>query len=405
MNELKNLLKELCPEGVEYKKIYNIADYEQPSKYLVKSTDYNDSYDTPVLTAGQTFILGYTNEIEGIFYASKENPIIIFDDFTGAFKWVDFPFKIKSSAIKIISAKKGAYVRYLYHLMSFLNYSSDEHKRLWISQYSEFEVPVPPLEVQREIVRILDNFTDLTTELTAKLTEELMARKKQYEYYRDELLKLHNKVKMVKLGDIATDIYRGAGIKRDEVTDVGIPCVRYGEIYTTYNTCFKQCVSHTKLEYVSNPKYFEHGDILFAITGESVEDIGKSIAYIGNEKCLAGGDIVVMKHEQNPRYLAHVLSTYNARQQKSKGKIKSKVVHTNVPAIKEITIPLPPMNIQERYADVLDNFDAICSDLSIGLSAEIEVRKKQYEYYRDMLLTFAETGDIIRQTDRQTDKQ
>ena len=210
---------------------------------------------------------------------------------------------------------------------------------------------------------------------------------------------------MVTLGDIATDIYRGSGIKRDEVTEGGIPCVRYGEIYTQYNTWFDECVSHTQLEYVSSPKYFEHGDILFAITGESVEDIAKSIAYLGHEKCLAGGDIVVLKHKQEPRYLAHVLATYEARKQKSKGKIKSKVVHSSVPAIKEITIPLPPLDVQKRYADVLDNFEKICNDLNIGLPAEIEARQKQYEYYRDALLTYAATGKIIAQTDRQTDRR
>ena len=180
----------------------------------------------------------------------------------------------------------------------------------------KFKLPVPPMEVQREIVRILDSFTLLTAELTAELT----ARKKQYEYYRDELLKPHKSIPMVTLKEINRSIYRGTGIKRDQVTEDGVPCVRYGEIYTTYNTWFDECVSYTKEEYVSSPKYFEHGDILFAITGESVEDISKSIAYIGHEKCLAGGDIVVMKHNQNPRYLAHVLNTSMAREQKSKGK-------------------------------------------------------------------------------------
>ena len=193
---------------------------------------------------------------------------------------------------------------------------------------------------------------------------------------------------MVTLKEIATSIYRGAGIKRDQITEEGIPCVRYGEIYTTYNTWFDECVSHTKEEYVSSPKYFEHGDILFAITGESVEDIAKSIAYVGHDKCLAGGDIVVMKHQQNPRYLAHVLNTTMIKEQKSKGKVKSKVVHSNVPSIEQIKIPLPSLEVQKRYADVLDNFEQICNDLNIGLPAEIEARQKQYEYYRDALLSF-----------------
>ena len=397
MSRLEEMIREFCPEGVEYKKIEEVANYEQPSKYIVKSTKYDDSYVTPVLTAGQTFILGYTNETDGIFQASKDNPVIIFDDFTGAFKWVDFPFKVKSSAMKIITTKENnMLLRYLFHIMGYLGFKSDEHKRLWISIYSRLEIPVPPLEVQREIVRILDSFTLLTAELTA--------RKKQYEYYRDELLKPKADIPMVKLKEIATSIYRGAGIKRDQVTEDGIPCVRYGEIYTTYNTWFDECVSHTKKEYISSPKYFEHGDILFAITGESVEDIAKSIAYVGHEKCLAGGDIVVMKHEQNPRYLAHVLNTSMAREQKSKGKVKSKVVHSNIPSIEQIEIPLPSLDVQKRYAEVLDNFEKICNDLNIGLPGEIEARQKQYEFYRDALLTYAATGKTIL-TDRQTDRQ
>ena len=146
------------------------------------------------------------------------------------------------------------------------------------------------------------------------------------------------------LGEIATEMYRGSGIKRDQVTKEGTPCVRYGEIYTTYNISFDTCASHTKKEYITSPKYFEHGDLLFAITGESVEDIGKTIAYLGDEKCLCGGDIICMKHRQNPKYLAYALSTPDAIRQKGLGKTKLKVVHTNAPALKAISIPLAPLS-------------------------------------------------------------
>ena len=181
----------------------------------------------------------------------------------------------------------------------------------------------------------------------------------------------------IKLGQIATEIFRGSGITRDQITESGVPCVRYGEIYTTYGIHFDKCISHTTIEKISNPKYFEHGDILFAITGEKVEDIAKSTAYVGNARCLAGGDIVVLKHNQNPKYLSYALATSDAVRQKTKGKVKSKVVHSSVPAIKEIEIP-----------KILDRFDRLCNDLSEGLPAEIEARQKQYEYYRDKLLSF-----------------
>jgi len=188
------------------------------------------------------------------------------------------------------------------------------------------------------------------------------------------------------LGEIATDMYRGAGITRDEVNDDGEPCVRYGEIYTTYDIWFDNCVSRTN----AGTKTFNHGDILFAITGERVDEIAKSCAYLGHETCYAGGDIVVMKHEQNPKYLAYALSTVSAQEQKSAGKIKSKVVHSSVPALKAIRIPFPSLEEQARIVEILDKFDALITDITAELPTEITARKKQYEYYRDKLLTFKE---------------
>ena len=179
MSRLEELIQELCPDGVEYCSIGCVVDYEQPTRYIVSSTNYSDDFLVPVLTAGQSFVLGYTDETDNIYNASEENPVIIFDDFTGAFKWVDFPFKVKSSAMKMLTANAAfTTLRYVFHIMSNIGYSSDEHKRLWISTYSEISIPLPPLPVQEEIVRILDKFTALEAELEA----ELEARKKQYEY-------------------------------------------------------------------------------------------------------------------------------------------------------------------------------------------------------------------------------
>ena len=403
MSRLDELIVELCPNGVEFHKIKDVYTRLKGTPITASKMKEiaNEDGDIRIFAGGKTVIDAFEDDI------SKANitrvPAVLVQS-RGVIDVVyyDKPFTFKSE-MWAYTADTVTEVKYLYYVLKnniniFREAASGMGSlpQISLKVTEEFKIPVPPLEVQREIVHILDYFTLLTAELTAELT----ARKKQYEYYRDELLKADSHIPMVTLGEIATDIYRGSGIKRDEVTEYGISCVRYGEIYTQYNTWFDKCVSHTQLQYVSNPKYFEHGDILFAITGESVEDIAKSIAYLGYEKCLAGGDIVVLKHEQEPRYLAHVLATYEARKQKSKGKIKSKVVHSSVPAIKEISIPLPPLDVQKRYADVLDNFDAICSDLNIGLPAEIEARQKQYEYYRDALLTYAATGKIIDQTDR-----
>lgn len=202
-----------------------------------------------------------------------------------------------------------------------------------------------------------------------------------------------NGVKYKTLGEIATDIFRGAGITRDQVCEIGTPCVRYGEIYTTYGIWFDECVSHTDEALLTSKKYFEHGDILFAITGESVADIAKSCAYVGDEKCLAGGDIVVLKHNEDPKYLAYALSTTEAQMQKSKGKVKSKVVHSSVPAIQAIRIPVPPLEVQREIVRILDNFTELTAELTAELMAELTARKKQYEYYRDMLMSFDNFGE------------
>lgn len=190
------------------------------------------------------------------------------------------------------------------------------------------------------------------------------------------------------IGEIATDIFRGSGIKRDDITEYGIPCVRYGEIYTTYDIWFDKCISHVQLNKVQSPKYFEYGDILFAITGESIEDIAKSVAYVGHDKCLAGGDIVVVKHNQDPKYLSYALSTTNAQKQKSAGKIKSKVVHASVPSISGIVIPIPPLQVQHEIVRILDSFTEFTTKLITELTTERTARKKQYEYYREQLMIF-----------------
>ncbi len=186
LNTIERLIAELCPDGVEFKELEKVLDYEQPSKYIVKSAEYDDSFKTPVLTAGQSFILGRTNEEKGIFEASKNNPVIIFDDFTTSFHWVDFGFKVKSSAMKMIRPKPESEInfRFIYFSMRCIHYKPQNHARHWISKYSKFKIPLPPITIQQEIVKILDTFTKLEAELEA----ELEARKKQYEYYRSELL-------------------------------------------------------------------------------------------------------------------------------------------------------------------------------------------------------------------------
>lgn len=416
MNNINAFLSKLCPNGVEYKTLGELGSFLGGLSGKSKNDFKN----------GNSKFISYVNVFNNIqvdidvtdtvkIGENERQNLIQYGDvlFTGSSETQN---ECGMSSVLTIKTEEKLYLNSFCFIYRFNNpelfipaftkylFRSDSLRKQIIktasgvtrynvskAKMAKVKLPIPPLEVQNEIANRLDRFTELTSKLTAKLTSEFSLRQKQYNYYRDNLLSFNNtKCEWKTIEEIATDIFRGSGIKRDEITATGIPCVRYGEIYTQYNTYFKECISHTNLEYVQSPKYFGYGDVLFAITGESVEDIAKSVVYLGDKECLAGGDIVVLKHNQNPRYMAHVLLTANARAQKSKGKIKSKVVHSNVPSIKSIIIPLPSLEIQAKIADILDKYEILCNDLLLNISVEIEARRKQYEYYRDKLLSFKE---------------
>lgn len=384
MSNLEELIEKLCPDGVEYKKIGELVDYEQPGNYIVCSTKYSDEYNIPVLTAGQTFILGYINETDGVYKSSKDNPVIIFDDFTAAFKWVDFEFKVKSSAIKILTVNNTlTTIRYIYHVMGFLNISSDEHKRLWIGTYSNIKVPVPPLEVQREIVRILDNFTFLTAELAA----ELAARQKQYEYYRDLLLtfkpnestilnertnelELSGAIHWMKLGDTCV-LKAGKAISATEISQN----VNDDYIYPCYG-------GNGLRGYVKN--YNQDGE--HPIVGRQGALCG-NVCYACNKFYATEHAVVVSPSAlYNEKFLYYLLDFARLEQYKTAGAQPG----LSVARLEKVVLPVPPLEVQQRIVDILNRFDTLCNDISSGLPAEIEARQKQYEYYRDELLTFKE---------------
>ena len=156
------------------------VDYEQPTKYLVESEEYDDSYATPVLTAGKTFILGYTSEEEGIYRGPL--PVIIFDDFTTATKYVTFPFKVKSSAMKLLHVNTAlALPEFVFHMLQGIDFPYSEHKRYWISEFSKLEVPLPPLEKQKEFVEELRAYgavADGARQVVANWKPTLIADKK-----------------------------------------------------------------------------------------------------------------------------------------------------------------------------------------------------------------------------------
>ena len=402
-NYIDRLVAELCPDGVEYRPLGELLAYEQPTKYLVSSKDYDESYPTPVLTAGKTFILGYTNETEGIYPASEEEPVIIFDDFTTAFKWVEFPFKAKSSAMKMLTLKSGtnSLFKYVYYAMQCIVYNSSDHARQWISKYSNIEVPVPPLEVQEAIVEILDKFTNLEAELEA----ELEARTLQYEYYRGSLfgsLKdpdsgLPTIAGLVKtlcpdgieyrsLKDVVAKNYGGGtpSKSKTEYWDGDIPWASVGdlsddvlEVTDTRSKITEEGVKGSSTNVVPA------GAVIVAIK------INPGRMKIAGMNLAINQDIrgLVLNEFMNARFLTYYFRTLVFA---GHGTIVKSITNKH---LMETKIPVPPMEIQEAIVDILDHFDALTSSLSEGLPAELAARRSQYEYYRDQLLSFPRKGE------------
>ena len=185
---------------------------------------------------------------------------------------------------------------------------------------------------------------------------------------------------------VANALEKGKGITKEEViSDGDIQCVRYGEIYTKYNQGFTDCVSKTNLEIIQPHQFFEHGDILFAGTGELVEEIGKNVVYLGNEKCLAGGDIIVMKHNQNPAFLNYALNSIYSQRQKSYGKAKLKVVHISADNIGNVKIALPPLDEQQQIATYLDDK---CAKIDRLIAIKQEKIDKLNDYKKSLIYEY-----------------
>jgi len=383
-----NFLEKLLDnQPVEWKKLGEVADYEQPTAYLVKDTKYKDDYSTPVLTAGKTFILGYTNETEGIYEASK-HPTIIFDDFTTALRWVDFDFKAKSSAMKMITSKDESVclLKYIYYWLCTVpsGLNEGDHKRQWISNYANKDFPIPPLSVQSRIVEILDKFTAMEAELEEQLQAELELRKKQYAYYREQLLNFSYtppsefNIVYKKLGEVAQ--YSKGRIDASTLS---------AKNYVGVDNLLQDCQGKKLSEHVPTEgrcTAYSPKDILIG----NIRPYLKKIWFADNAGGTNGDVLVIQTTDERvlPEYLYQVLSddaffTYDM--QHAKG---AKMPRGNKDKILDYKIPLPPLSEQARIVEILDKFDILTNSISEGLPLEIQLRRQQYEYYREQLLAF-----------------
>lgn len=319
------------------------------------------------------------------------------------FDYYDKPFSHKNEMWSYHSKDENINIKFVYYFLKinesyFQNLGSKmQMPQIATPDTDKFKIPIPPLEIQAEIVRILDTFTALTAELTAELTD----RKKQYNYYRDRLLTFEEgEVEWKPLGEIG-EFIRGKRFTKADYVDDGIQAIHYGEIYTHYGVSASHTLSQVRAEMAAALRYAIPGDVVMAGVGETVEDVGKAVAWIGSEKVAIHDDSYAFRHSINPKFVSYVMQTTTFINEKTKHVSSGKVKRLLINGIEKVRIPIPYPNDpkksvaeQARIVAILDKFDTLTHSISEGLPREIALRQKQYEYYRDLLLTFPKSEKV-----------
>lgn len=288
------------------------------------------------------------------------------------------------------------------------NQSGSAYPAISDAKVKEFKIPIPcpenpkkSLEIQAEIVRILDAFTDVTARLTAELTAELTARKKQYNNYRDELLRFKDgEVEWKPLREIG-EFIRGKRFTKADYVEDGIRAIHYGEIYTLYGVYATQAFSQVRSDMAESLRYAKPGDVVMAGVGETVEDVGKAVAWLGSEKVAIHDDSYAFRHSMNPKYISYIMQTAAFNDEKAKHVSRGKLNRLLVDGIEKIRIPIPysrnlerSLAEQARIVAILDKLNASTNSIIEGLPREIELRKKQCDHYRNLLLNFPKPDEV-----------
>ena len=377
---------------VEWKKLGEVAELKRGKRVTKDALSSNKKY--PVYSGGVK-PMGYYDE-----YNQEADTITIVK--YGTAGYVNFITERfwANDVCYCVKPKDNLDKRYLFYYLKnvqlYINSLATDAipAHLPLPSLVSILIPLPPLSVQEEIVRILDKFTTLEAELEA----ELDCRKRQYEYYRNQLLSFDmlnrggqrlNNVSVMALGELGT-FTRGSGLQKKDFTSSGIGCIHYGQIYTYYGTYAKKTKSFVSQEFAQKARKAKYGDLIIATTSENDEDVCKAVAWMGNDEIAISRDACFFTHVMNPKYVAYYFQTEHFQKQKRSLITGTKVRRVNARDLAKVKIPIPPLSEQERIVSILDKFDTLTTSISEGLPKEIELRRKQYEYYRNQLLSFPE---------------
>ena len=413
MSYIDDLIKECCPDGVEWKELGEVCVLKNGYTPLKSNKEFWEDGSIPwfrledirkngrILSDSIQRVTSKAVKGGKVFPA---NSLIVSTTATiGEVALITVPFLCNQQITAVTITDKYVQksdIKFLFYYMQIL---SNEMKKginegsfpiISVSKMRAFKIPIPPLKIQQEIVKILDKFTEYVTEYVTELTAELTDRQKQYTYYRDKLLSFEDEVYQVEwktLGSIGK-VAMCKRIMKNQTSEMGeIPFYKIG----TFGKEPTSFISRELFEeYKQKYSFPKKGDILISASGT----IGRTVVFDGKDSYFQDSNIVWLAHDDSlvlNRYLYYIYQMYPWKI--SDGGTISRLYNGDIEKTK---IPIPSLQIQERIIQVLDNFDAVCNDLNIGLRKEIELRQKQYEYFRDKLLTFAAEGVYTDSTDK-----
>lgn len=415
MSKLTELLEMHCPNGVEYKKLGDLGTFENigvdkktvEGQPLVSLLNYVDVYknihidnNAPKMVVsattkkvkdctcekGDIFITPTSETRDDIGHASVVTETLV----NTVYSYHIMRFRLAETNNMITSF----FIRYLFEselVQKQIYKLAKGLTRFGLSKYdfAKIEIPFPPIEVQEEIVRILDQFRLLAAELQA----ELQARQEQYEYYRNKLLTFNEieggtqRVIWMKMSEIGTFV-RGKRFVRTDIVNDGVPCIHYGDMYTYYGLYATKSKGMLRSEFAPKMRYAQKNDVVIVAAGENKEDIGIGVAWLGDEPAAVHDACFIFKSDLYPQYVSHYLRTNYYHKQIVKHVSKGKICSISAKGLGNAIIPIPSYEEQVRIATLLNKFDELVSDLVQGLPAEIAAVKEQYEYYRNKLLSF-----------------
>ena len=414
MSKLDDLIQKLCPDGVEYKplsEIFNTRNGYTPSK---KEKNFWENGTVPwfrmedirenggILDHAMQYVS--INAIKGDPF--PENSIIVATSATiGEHALITVP-SIANQRFTYLMVKEQYKDDYDPKFLYYYCFKLDEYCKECLNQgnfasvdmkkFAKFQFPRLPIEIQREIVRMLDSYTESVVELQRQLTAELIARKTQYAYYRDSLLSMKSQWYHVKIIDMLSQPITDGPHTTPQFVQNGVPFVSVDSIWDgkIHFEKMRGYITEAFDEECCKKYKPQKNDVYMVKSGSTT---GK-VAFVDTDiRFNIWSPLAAMRvNEQNSaRFLFYLLQTEKVQKQ-----VKAKASHGSQPnlgmrELEQFEVDVPPLDVQNRIVEVLDNFEKICSDLNIGLPAEIEARQKQYEYYRDKLLTFAETGNTI----------